>query len=212
MPASLRTCDSRRTSFAGLGGRSVAVDTSTPLPAGLVFALDDEPGVERRGRRRFRYVDHGVRRCQELPGQVLFQYVSPDGAPRPVRSSEINDYLRAITGEQWTAKTFRTWSATLLATVSLASLPDPTSPCEGRRLVTAMVTDVSGKLHNTPAVCRRAYVHPGVIGHYLAGTLRDEWEGASARGSSWLQAEERRLLHLLPRLAPSGPARERRAG
>ena len=68
-----------------------------------------------------------VRRCQALPGQLLFQYLDDEGEAHPVRSSEVNDYLRQITGEEWTAKTFRTWGATLLAAAGLAALPAPAS-------------------------------------------------------------------------------------
>ncbi len=113
-----------------------------------------------------------VRRCQDLPGQVLFQYLGEDDVPRPVRSSEVNDYLRDITGMEATAKTFRTWSATVLAAAGLAGLPAPTTVREGRRVVSGMLELVSSELNNTPAVCRRSYIHPAVIERYLDGNLR----------------------------------------
>ena len=113
-----------------------------------------------------------VRKCQELPGQVLFQYLGEDDVPRPLRSSEVNDYLRDVTGLEATAKTFRTWSATVLAAAGLAALPAPTTVREGRRVVTEMLSMVSSELNNTPAVCRRSYIHPEVIERYLDGNLR----------------------------------------
>ena len=144
-----------------------------------------------------------VRRCQDLPGQVLFQYLGEDDVPRPVRSSEVNDYLRDITGMEATAKTFRTWSATVLAAAGLAGLPAPTTVREGRRVVSGMLELVSSELNNTPAVCRRSYIHPAVIERYLDGNLARDWTKASARGSRLLSPEERRLLHLLESF--SGP-------
>ena len=138
-----------------------------------------------------------VRKCQELPGQVLFQYLGEDDVPRPLRSSEVNDYLRDVTGLEATAKTFRTWSATVLAAAGLAALPAPTTVREGRRVVTEMLSMVSSELNNTPAVCRRSYIHPEVIERYLDGNLGRDWAEASARGSRLLSPEERRLLHLL---------------
>ena len=85
-----------------------------------------------------------VRRCQELPGQVLFQFVDGDGAQHPVRSSDINDYLRGATGLDATAKTFRTWSASVFAATALAAQPPPGSIREGRSTVTAMLKVVVG--------------------------------------------------------------------
>ena len=135
-----------------------------------------------------------VRKCQDLPGQVLFQYLGEDDVPRPVRSSEVNDYLRDITGVEATAKTFRTWSATVLAAAGLAALPPPTTVREGRSVVTGMLEVVSSELNNTPAVCRRSYIHPAVIERYLEGNLVRDWTKVSARGSRLLSPEERRLL------------------
>ena len=151
-----------------------------------------------------------TRRCQELPGQVLFQYVDAAGATHPVRSSDVNAYLRGATGADHTAKTFRTWGATLLATISLGALPPPTSAREGRQVVTSMLSVVATALNNTPAVCRRSYVHPGVVTSYLEGTLADVWGATSARGSRELTRDERRLVgileHLDLRAAASRPA------
>jgi DNA topoisomerase-1 len=148
-----------------------------------------------------------VRRCQELPGQILFQYVDADGHyvdadghRHPIRSNDVNDYVRAVTGLPSTAKTFRTWGGTLLAAVALASVAPPTSPREGKRVVTSMLTVVSRELNNTPAVCRRSYVHPAVVDSYLRGQWPDQWHEASARGSHLLSADERRLVPFLDRV------------
>jgi len=141
-----------------------------------------------------------VRRCQDLPGQLLFQFVDGDGAQHPVRSSDINDYLRASTGLDATAKTFRTWSASVFAATALAAQPPPGSGRVGRSTVTAMLRVVASELNNTPAVCRRSYVHPAIVDHYLSGRLADEWADISARGSRDLTPDERRLLGFLEAL------------
>ena len=144
-----------------------------------------------------------VRRCQELPGQLLFQFVDGDGAPHPVRSSDVNDYLREVTGIDATAKTFRTWNASLFAAVALAAQPAPETERARRAVVTAMVKVVAAELNNTPAVCRRSYVHPRLVERYLAGELATEWAATSARGSPDLTHDERKLLAFLD-AAPGG--------
>ena len=138
-----------------------------------------------------------VTRCQDLPGQLLFQYVNGDDTPRPVRSSDVNDYLREHTGIDATAKTFRTWNATVYAAAALAAVPPPETAREGRSTVMEMLKVVSAELNNTPAVCRRSYIHPSVIDGYLAGELGERWASASARGSRLLSTEERKALSLL---------------
>ena len=138
-----------------------------------------------------------LRRCQDLPGQLLFQYLTPTGQQRPVTSADVNDYVRDGTGLDVTAKIFRTWGASLYATVALGSLDSPESTAAGKRAVTAMLKVVSAELNNTPAVCRRSYVHPAVVESYLGGALGSQWQAASQRGSPALSADERRFLTVL---------------
>ena len=137
-----------------------------------------------------------MKQCQDLPGQVLFQYVV-DGEPRPVTSTDVNTYLRDATGQPVTAKDFRTWMGTLMAASALASLPPPASETEGRRVLKGVVDVVSSHLRNTPAVCRGSYVHPVVIDAYLDGTLPDRWAEGPSRAGRRMIAEERKLLALL---------------
>jgi DNA topoisomerase-1 len=147
-----------------------------------------------------------VKRCQDLPGQVLFQYLDDDGSPRPVTSTDVNDYLRDAAGIAVTAKDFRTWMGTLLCASTLATLPPPASPTEGKRVLKAALEEVAEQLRNTPAVSRGSYVHPRVIETYEDGTLPRRWAAGPSRAARQLVADERRLLALLkPR------ARARRA-
>jgi DNA topoisomerase-1 len=110
-----------------------------------------------------------VKRCQELPGQELFHFREDGGSLHPVESADVNAYLREATGEHFTAKDFRTWHGTLLAACSLARIRD-----EGRatkRRVTRALAEVAARLGNTPAVCRKSYVHPAIVDRYLRGDL-----------------------------------------
>jgi DNA topoisomerase I len=110
-----------------------------------------------------------VRRCEELPGQDLFQYVNGDGEPVDVTSDDVNDYIREAAGDEFTAKDFRTWTGTVLAAWTLDELGG-TDGAPKKQLVSA-IESVAQELGNTPAVCRACYVHPDVIDAHLDGTL-----------------------------------------
>jgi DNA topoisomerase-1 len=112
-----------------------------------------------------------VRRCQELPGQELFQYLDDDGESRDVASDDVNDYLREASGGDFTAKDFRTWAGTVLAYRALRALqPEDHAPAAKRNVVEAIRT-TADRLGNTPAVARGSYVHPAILDAYLEGTL-----------------------------------------
>lgn len=129
-----------------------------------------------------------VRRCQDLPGHELFQYVGDDGEVRAISSHDVNEYLRAVTGADITAKDFRTWNGTLLAAEALlaAKARRPSA-----RAVTACIATVAERLGNTKAICRKCYVHPAVIDAYLDGSL--------ARALPGRRAAERALIRFLRR-------------
>jgi DNA topoisomerase I len=112
-----------------------------------------------------------VRRCQELPGQDLFQYLDEDGSPRTIGSEDVNEYLRGITGEEITAKDFRTWAGTNLAALALRELQTFDTEAQAKKNVVQAVEAVSRMLGNTPAICRKCYIHPAVFDGYLDGTL-----------------------------------------
>ncbi|WP_372017036.1 DNA topoisomerase IB [Pseudoxanthomonas sp. 10H] len=134
-----------------------------------------------------------VRRCRELPGQCLFQYRDDDGALVPVRSNEVNDYLRQAMGEAFTAKDFRTWGGTLAALRGLAALGQaPEVERECVRLQTAVVREVADALGNTPAVCRSAYIDPVVFAGWRRGALA----GVAARCRGQRQWEQATLAFL----------------
>ena len=142
-----------------------------------------------------------VRRCQELPGQELFCYVASDRSIRHVGSGDVNDYIREITGDDFTAKDFRTWGGTVLALGILRSLGE----CHGNKAKSAVVEcfrRVSRQLGNTPAVCKKYYVHPAVIQAFLTGTMfAPEVEARGAVRCKTLRPDEAALSQLL---APRG--------
>jgi DNA topoisomerase-1 len=134
-----------------------------------------------------------VRRCQELPGQTLFQYVDDDGRRHAIDSGQVNDYLRERMGGEFTAKDFRTWHATLHALTLLNDVPLPERRSEAalRRCMNAVVKEVAAGLRNTPAVCRKSYINPAVFIAWQDGKLGRR--AARARRSSQSQT----LLSLL---------------
>jgi DNA topoisomerase I len=121
-----------------------------------------------------------VRRCQELPGQHLFQYVSDDGQRCPIDSGLVNDYLREAMGDDFTAKDFRTWGATLHAITLLARTPLPEAPSERalKREIAGVVKRVAAKLRNTPAVCRKSYINPAVFESWRSGLIHRVFNGS----------------------------------
>jgi DNA topoisomerase-1 len=145
-----------------------------------------------------------VRRCQELAGQRLFQFVE-DGEVHPIRSTDVNEYLREASGMEATAKTFRTWGASVIAAQTLAGIPPPGSERAQATTLNEVVDSVAAVLGNTRAVCRASYIHPTVIDTWARGDLDAVWAGGPARRASGLEVAERRLLVVLD------PRRRRRA-
>lgn len=138
--------------------------------------------------------------CGDLPGQLLFQYTDEGGAPHPVSSNDVNDYLRETGGGNFTAKDFRTWSGSTLAAGILAIEPRPGTEAEAKATLKQMLVAVSRRLGNTPTVCRQCYVHPLVVESYYSGELQRGW---SRNHCAWARSErdpaERLLLWLLAR-------------
>jgi DNA topoisomerase-1 len=142
-----------------------------------------------------------VKRCEELPGQQLFQYVDDSGMRRNVTSDDVNQYLQEVSGEAFTAKDFRTWAATVLATCALRDLVEFESETEARRNVVDAVDAVARKLGHTRAVCRRSYVHPAVIETYLDGSLATALSTTALSTTAMLHADEVAALALLKHAA-----------
>ncbi len=147
-----------------------------------------------------------VRRTQELPGQDLFQYLDEDGKPQKVGSSDVNEYLREIAGDEFSAKDFRTWAGTVLAAVALREFERFDTKAQARRNLVQVIERVAARLGNTPAVCRKCYIHPVVLQSYLAGVTLEQVRATAARTlhrAGRLNAEEAAVVAFLERKLPS---------
>jgi DNA topoisomerase-1 len=144
-----------------------------------------------------------VKHCQDLPGQQLFTYMDESGEARTVESSDVNDYLREATGEEFTAKDFRTWAGTVLAARAFAAAEGFTSTTQAKHNVAQAIDQVAKKLGNTRSVCQKCYVHPAIVSAYMEGTLTaangHRTRRRVAAASVGLSAEERAVLRLLHR-------------
>ena len=137
-----------------------------------------------------------VRRCRELPGQELFAYFDDAGETQRIGSADVNDYLREISGSDFTAKDFRTWAGTLLALQALKQHPEFSSVAEGKRNVVAAIESVARTLGNTKAVCRKSYIHPALLDAYLDGSMKATARTGSRPRSSQ-RGDEAKLLQIL---------------
>jgi DNA topoisomerase I len=143
-----------------------------------------------------------IRQCEQLDGQFLFSYLDGDGEPHRVDSGDVNDYLRDITDESITAKDFRTWAGSVIALAELRDLDEEASRTERRKRVVAAVCAASEALGNTVAICRKSYVHPGLLAAAESGELPALVARArrSSRAVRELTADELLLARLLPKL------------
>jgi DNA topoisomerase I len=145
-----------------------------------------------------RQVARIIRRCQDLPGQRLFQYEDDEGVLRAIGSTDVNAYLQGIAGAGYSAKDFRTWSGTVIAASVLRKLPPPESDTEAAREIVQAVDAVATELGNTRAVARSAYIHPAILDAFAAGTLHGiDPTNALRRIPSGLSGDERVTLAVL---------------
>ncbi len=133
------------------------------------FHFRGKHGKEHTVTVRNRRLARIVKRCQELPGQRLFQYVDEAGVRHDVGSEHVNEYLRKISGGDFTTKDFRTWAGTVLAARLIREAEPCASVSQGRQVVTRTIEQVAAALGNSVAVCRKCYVHPAVLDAYLWG-------------------------------------------
>jgi len=182
-----------------LRNRHVAVEGNE-----VRFSFRGKSGKVNEVGVRDRRIARVMRELQELPGQRVFQYVDGTGVIQPIDSEDVNEYLREAMGEDFSAKDFRTWAGTVLAASALGrpegDLDEAKTPT--KRRVVEVVKDVAITLGNTPAVCRRSYIHPDVVDAYLDGSLAQAAAGAARTdgpdaGAAGLAEQERLVLELL---------------
>ncbi|SEB68119.1 DNA topoisomerase-1 [Pseudomonas mohnii] len=162
----------------------------------ILFQFRGKSGVEHQITVKDRRLARIIKRCQEIPGQTLFQYLDENGERHSITSSDVNAYLQTLTGADFTAKDYRTWAGSALALAVLRELQwQPES--EAKRHVVEMVKNVARQLGNTPAVCRKCYIHPAVLEGFVLGTLAQLPKPRMRKG---LRAEEVGLAMLLEKL------------
>jgi DNA topoisomerase I len=143
-----------------------------------------------------------VKRCQDLPGEELFQYIDESGEPHTVCSEDVNEYLRAISGNDFTAKDFRTWAGSVLAARFLRDMLAANPATRTKSNVVRAVERVARQLGNTPSVCRKCYIHPAVIEAYLDGSMSASYpqpDDAAVHDIAELAPEEATVVVLLRR-------------
>jgi DNA topoisomerase-1 len=143
-----------------------------------------------------------IKRCQDIPGQNLFQYLDENGERHTISSADVNAYLQTLTGADFTAKDYRTWAGSVLALSVLRDMPwEPES--EAKRQVVEMVKNVARQLGNTPAVCRKCYIHPAVFDAFWLGALAELPRPRLRKG---LRPEEVGLAMFLERMIATAEA------
>lgn len=142
-----------------------------------------------------------VKKCQDIPGHELFQYIGDDGSRHTIGSADVNDYLQSIAGKDFTAKDFRTWAGTVLASLALQEFEAFDSQTQAKKNVVQAIRSVSERLGNTPAICRKCYIHPAVLDAYMDGsmlhTLKRRAEAEMAEGLEKLRPEEAAVMAFL---------------
>ncbi len=148
----------------------------------LIFEFRGKSGKEHCVKVSDRRLARVMRGLEGLPGQHLFKYRDAEGVLKPISSDDVNAYIREAMGDQFSAKDFRTWAATVSAARAFCEMALPTSQTEARRNVSACMRTIAGLLGNTPTVCRASYVHPRVIELYETGSITTLLPGPDAQG------------------------------
>ena len=178
--------------------------------AKLRFEFRGKSGIQHSVSLTDRRIARIVQRCQEIPGQELFQYFDDDGRRQSVDAGDINEYLRRVTGRYITAKDFRTWAGTTLAAAALRELGGFASEKQAKAKIVAAIDQVAERLGNTRAVCRKYYVHPAVLDAYLEGVTipplpPDQGQRRTGNGPAALRRDELAVIALLGQRAKAEP-------
>jgi len=166
------------------------------------FHFRGKSGKEHELEVRDKRIARIIKKSQDLPGQQLFEYVDEDGTARPVHSEDVNEYLKAVSEGEFTAKDFRTWEATVMCSLELAALEaDEHNQTERKKLVTEVIKKVAERLGNTPAVCKKSYVYPGVIDEFVSNGALELVEKAVDKASPHaLDRHETAVVALIERI------------
>jgi DNA topoisomerase I len=164
----------------------------------LSFEFRGKSGIRHSVDVNDRQLARIVKQCRDLPGQELFQYFDDHGDLQPVDSGDINEYLKDVAGDDFTAKDFRTWSGTVLALAALREFPAAATKKQAEKVVVCAIEAVARMLGNTRTVCRKSYVHPGIVDCYLDGAIdKVLTRPKAARKIAGLRADEVAVLSIL---------------
>jgi DNA topoisomerase-1 len=162
-------------------------------------------GVEHAVTIEDRRLAKTIKRCRDLPGETLFCFIDDEGETQPIASDDVNDYIREAIGDEFSAKNFRTWTATVACAVALEDIGPAATLAEAKEKLALAVSQTAKRLGNTSSVCRKAYIHPVVIETYL-DTLALKLPRASGKTKpNGLDAEERRVLRFLEKATSADP-------
>jgi DNA topoisomerase I len=177
-----------------LRNRHVHIDGSA-----VKFHFRGKSGIEHAIKVQDKRLARIIQRMRDLPGQELFQYVDDEGQRHAISSGDVNEYLQDLTGENYTAKDFRTWSGTVLAALALHEFEKFDSEAQAKKNVVRAIEMAAMKLGNTPTICRKCYVHPVIIESYLKGSLQMVLKHDASEQSAHLHltAEEQAVLSFL---------------
>jgi DNA topoisomerase-1 len=166
----------------------------------VTFTFRGKSGVNHEVDLDDRRLARVVKACRDLPGYELFQYLDEEGNRQTTGSSDVNAYLKEITGEEFTSKDFRTWAGTVLAAEILGGFDSFQSEAQAKRNVVQAIESVARRLGNTKAVCRKCYIHPAVLDAYLEGSMsRSSSRQRRSATSQGLTDAERAVVRLLRR-------------
>lgn len=165
------------------------------------FSFNGKSGIEHEIELHDKRLAKIVKRCQDLPGQELFQYIDEDGQKQSASSDDVNAYIREISGENFTAKDFRTWAGTILAAEALAGFEEFDSETRAKANIVEAIDAVASRLGNTRTICRKCYIHPAVIDAYLEGdtvaSIKQRADKVLSKDLSSMPPEEAAVLMLL---------------
>jgi DNA topoisomerase-1 len=167
-------------------------------PGGIRFEFRGKSGVAHRVGVQDARLARIVKACRDLPGYDLFQYENDDGQRCAIGSADVNDYLREVCGEAFTAKDFRTWAGTVLVARALADAPSPKTAAAGKRAVVQAIEVAAQRLGNTVAVCRKSYIHPAIVEGFFEGDVIGPRRKPAVRGRR-LSGDEGAVARLIER-------------
>ena len=190
-------------------GLTTLRDAHVQISGGRVrFAFRGKSGVDHEVALDDRRLARVIKACRDIPGYELFQYLDDAGTRQTIGSADVNEYLRTITGQEFTSKDFRTWAGTVLAAELLTGFDPFESQAQAKRNIVRAVEVVAGRLGNTKAVCRKCYIHPAILESYLEGSIANalgQRVKANGRGHAGLSAAEWAVLTLLRSRTRSNP-------